>query len=58
MQLMDDALFKLWKEEKCTIEEVLAKAQLPEDLAKRIVEAKRGEEEEQEEEEVPEAFKG
>jgi twitching motility protein PilT len=56
MQLMDDALFKLWKEEKCTIEDVLAKAHNPDDLAKRIVNAKRGEEEEQEEE-VPEAFK-
>lgn len=57
MILMDDALFKLWKEEKCTIEEVLAKAQLPDDLAKRIVNAKRGLEEEEEEGAVPEAFK-
>ena len=53
---MDDALFNLWKAEKCTIEEVLAKAMNPDDLAKRIVNARRGEEEEQEEE-VPEAFK-
>jgi len=57
MQLMDDALFKLWKEEKVTIEEVLAKAQNADDLAKRIVNARRSEEEEEEGEEVPEAFK-
>lgn len=42
MQLMDDALFKLWREEKCTVEEVLSKAQTPDDLARRIVNAKRG----------------
>src|SRR5437660_7380558 len=29
MQLMDDALFKAWKEEKCTLEDVLGKAALP-----------------------------
>lgn len=42
MQLMDDALFKHWRDEKCTVEEVLAKAHNPDDLAKRIVNAKRG----------------
>jgi twitching motility protein PilT len=42
MQLMDDALFQLWRDEKCTVEEVLAKAHNPDDLAKRIVNAKRG----------------
>jgi twitching motility protein PilT len=42
MQLMDDALFKLWHEEKCTIEDVLSKAQNPDDLAKRILNAQRG----------------
>ena len=42
MQLMDDALFKLWREEKCTLEDVLARAQNPDDLATRIVNAKRG----------------
>jgi len=41
MQLMDDALFKLWKEEKSSLEEVLTKAHNPDDLAKRIVNAKR-----------------
>ena len=42
MKLMDDALFELWKDEKCTLEDVLAKAQNPDDLAKRIVNARRG----------------
>jgi twitching motility protein PilT len=42
MQLMDDALFKHWRDEKCTVEEVLSKAHNPDDLAKRIVNAKRG----------------
>jgi twitching motility protein PilT len=42
MQLMDDALFKLWKEEKCLIEEVLSKAHNPDELAKRIVNHQRG----------------
>ena len=54
MQLMDDALFKLWREEKCTVEDALAKAHNPDDLAKRIVNAKRGMMEEEEEfDEVP-----
>ncbi|HEX5105249.1 MAG TPA: ATPase, T2SS/T4P/T4SS family, partial [Pirellulaceae bacterium] len=42
MQLMDDALFKLWREEKVIIEEVLAKAHNPDELAKRIVNYQRG----------------
>jgi len=42
MQLMDDALFRLWAEEKVTIEDVLNKAALPDDLAKRILNAQRG----------------
>src|SRR6187401_2365588 len=37
MQLMDDHLFKAWQAEKCTIEDVLSKAQNPDELAKRIV---------------------
>jgi twitching motility protein PilT len=37
MQLLDDHLFRLWKEEVCTIEEVLAKAHNGDELAKRIV---------------------
>ena len=43
MQLMDDALFKLWKEEKITVEDSLAKAHRPDDLARRIVQSRRGE---------------
>ncbi len=39
---MDDALFHHWKDEKVTTEDVLGKAQRPDDLAKRIVDAKRG----------------
>ena len=42
MQLMDDHLFKLWQEEKCTIEDILAKSLAPDDLAKRIVNYQRG----------------
>jgi twitching motility protein PilT len=42
MQLMDDCLFNLWREEKVTIEDVLGKAALPDDLAKRILNAQRG----------------
>lgn len=51
MQLMDDALFHLWKAEKCTVEDILAKAQRPDDLAQRIVTAKRGLEDESSREE-------
>src|SRR5687768_3234765 len=46
MQLMDDHLFRLWKEEKVIIEEVLAKAHNPDELAKRIVNYQRGIQEE------------
>ncbi|GIX00948.1 MAG: twitching motility protein PilT [Pirellulaceae bacterium] len=42
MNLMDDALFKLWRDGICTVEDVLAKAHRPDDLAKRIVNARRG----------------
>jgi len=42
MQLMDDSLFKAWREEKCTLEDVLGKAHNPDDLAKRILNAQRG----------------
>jgi twitching motility protein PilT len=42
MQLMDDHLFRLWKEEKVIIEEILAKAHNPDELAKRIVNYQRG----------------
>jgi twitching motility protein PilT len=42
MQLLDDHLFKLWSEKKVTKENVLAKAQSPDDLAQRIFNAERG----------------
>jgi twitching motility protein PilT len=42
MILMDDALFKLWREEKCTVEDLLAKAHNAEELARRIANARRG----------------
>ena len=42
MQLLDDALFKLWKDEKVEQSEVMIKANLPEELAKRIAKAKQG----------------
>jgi twitching motility protein PilT len=42
MQLMDDALFKLWQEQKVVIEEVLGKAHSPDELAKRILNYQRG----------------
>lgn len=42
MNLMDDSLFSLWQNNTCTIEDVLAKSHRPDDLAKRIVNARRG----------------
>ena len=42
MVLMDDSLFKLWRDGKCTKQDVLAKAMSPEDLAQRIANAERG----------------
>jgi len=41
MQLLDDHLFRLWGDELVTAEDCLTKAHRPEDLAKRIVQAKR-----------------
>ncbi len=42
MQLLDDHLFEHWKNEIVTKEDVLAKANLPDDLARRIASAERG----------------
>ena len=42
MQLLDDSLFKLWREKKVTEEDVLAKSQNPDQLAERIANAQRG----------------
>ncbi|QDU93032.1 type IV pilus twitching motility protein PilT [Lignipirellula cremea] len=36
MQLMDDALFKLWRDAKVTMEDCLGKSHNPDELAKRI----------------------
>lgn len=54
MQLLDDHMFKLWKDGIVEKEEVLLKAQKPDDLAARIARAERGmldEEQPQEEDE-------
>jgi len=42
MKLMDDALFDLWKDNKVTVEDILSKSHRPDELAKRIVNARRG----------------
>lgn len=42
MILMDDSLYRLWKDGKCTKQDVLVKAQFPDDLAQRIANAERG----------------
>ena len=49
MQLLDDALFKLWQDDVVAREDLLGKANDAADLAERIANAERGvfEEEEQ-----------
>ncbi len=42
MKLLDDHLFEHWKNEIATKEDVLAKANVPEELARRIAAAERG----------------
>lgn len=42
MNLLDDTLFTMWRDGIVTIEDVLGKAHRPDDLAKRIVNARRG----------------
>jgi twitching motility protein PilT len=42
MRLLDDALFHLWREEKCVKEEIMIKAAAPDELAIRIAAAERG----------------
>jgi twitching motility protein PilT len=49
MRLLDDDLFRLWQEKKVTEEDVMAKAQAPDDLQMRIDSAKRGIYEDEEE---------
>ena len=42
MILFDDALFKLWRAEQITAEDALAKSHVPDDLAMRIANARKG----------------
>ncbi len=42
MVLLDDSLFNLWHTEQVTAEDALAKANLPDDMARRMANAKRG----------------
>jgi twitching motility protein PilT len=42
MLLLDDSLFSLWKQQICSKADVMAKAQLPDELAARIANAERG----------------
>jgi twitching motility protein PilT len=42
MRLLDDALFHLWREEKCIKEDIMVKAAAPDELAARIANAERG----------------
>ena len=42
MKLLDDALFDHWKDGKVTVEDILAKSHRPDELAKRIVNARHG----------------
>ena len=42
MQLLDDHLFKLWRDGLCDEKEVLIKANMPDDLAAKLAQAKRG----------------
>ena len=51
MQLLDDALFKLWNEGLCEEKDVIMRSNLPGDLITRIKRAKRGMGEEVEEDE-------
>jgi twitching motility protein PilT len=43
MFLLDESLYNLWKKDICAKEEVLGKAQRPQDLAARILHAEKGE---------------
>jgi twitching motility protein PilT len=43
MFLMDESLYRLWKDGVCEKEDVLLRAQKPQDLAARIMQAERGE---------------
>ncbi len=51
MQLLDDHLFRLWREEKVTAEDAMMKAQNQDDFARRIANAQKGMFDDEEEEE-------
>ena len=42
MQLLDDAVFGLWRENQISVEDALAKSNSPDELAKRIARARQG----------------
>ena len=42
MQLLDDHLFKLWRDGQVTLEDAMGKANSQDDLMKRVVEYKSG----------------
>jgi twitching motility protein PilT len=50
MFLLDDSLFRLWREDLCEKEEVLMKANRPNELAAKIAQAERGLEDDEDEE--------
>jgi twitching motility protein PilT len=50
MFLLDDALFRLWREDLCEKEEVLMKSSRPNELAAKIAHAERGLDDEDEDE--------
>jgi len=58
MFLLDESLFRMWREDKCEKEEVLLKSSRPAELAAKIAQAERGlmddEEDEDDEEEEEE----
>ena len=49
MFLLDESLFKLWKNQQCDKEEVLLRASKPQELAAKIAQAERGVFEDEEE---------
>src|SRR5262245_27183766 len=59
MFLLDESLFRLWKDGKCDKEEVLLRSSSPQDLAKKIANAEKGlfdEDEEYEDEEEEDEY--
>jgi twitching motility protein PilT len=42
MMLLDDSLFNLWRDGKVTVEDAISKSNMPDDLLRRIANAKKG----------------